>query len=504
MIMGIGQYFTGIRLNTLDVEKYPGILGRINSTFYIATLYDKFLVVSSIITTYMILKNKINLKYLALLLINSITIMFTFSRSGILVYIVILIASALLCLLYKKYLSTLVILLSLFIMIIIPGGKYAIQSSIDFVYTIIPVPESLRINLLPNNSSNDDNEVGDITGDSSLQYRDYYKNVGKQFAKENPIFGIGYGNYSYLYNNQNAKEYLNDTSVLEEHDYMYPHSAYVQVSAETGIVGTILLYSLIVVLLIYALLSKNFLTIITSGLLFAALLIGSYTEGLFNAKQYIIIYIILYSIFCNQKKEKINIKKNKITFLLLHLGYGGIESSVINQANTLEADYEIEIISFYKLKNNQSNRLDKRIKVKYLYDGSPNKDEFIDALKNHKFIRMFMEGLRATNILIKKKVLIIDSIIYCDSKYIISTRYEYSKLLSKYGNKDSVKIAQEHHYHNNDKKYINILSTKYKNIDYLFALTKTLEEDYKKFLKNNNQTKIVLVPFNRKKYNYSK
>ena len=67
-------------------------------------------------------------------------------------------------------------------------------------------------------------------------------------------------------------------------------------------------------------------------------------------------------------------------------------------------------------------------------------------------------------------------------------------LLSKYGNRDSVKIAQEHHYHNNDEKYIRILSKKYNNIDYLFALTKTLEEDYKKFLKNNKHTKVVLVP----------
>lgn len=503
MVTGIAQYFTGVRLNTLDTEKYPGILGRINSTFYIATLYDKFLVISGIVTIYMILKNKLNYKYLALLLINSITIMFTFSRSGILVYIVILLISTLLCLFYKRYLSTLILILSLFIMIIIPGGKYAIQSSIDFVYTIIPVHENLRINLLPKTSSDDD-QIGDITGDASLQYRDYYKKIGKQFVKENPIFGIGCGNYSYLFNNQNASEYLNDTSILEERSYMYPHSSYVQVSAETGIIGAILLYCLIIVLFIYTLLSKDILTIITSGFLLVALLVGSYTEGLFNAKQYIIIYIILYSLLSNKKNNKVKeiksnkiggkMKSDKITFLLLHLGYGGIESSVINQANTLIDDYEVEIISFYRLKNNQANRLDERIKIKYLYDGQPNKEDFLKSIKDHKYIRTLREGLKAIDILIKKKVLVISSIIDCDSKYLISTRYEFNMLLSKYGSKDIIKIAQEHHYHNNDSKYINILSKKYNNIDYLFALTKTLEADYKKFLKNNNHTKIVLVP----------
>ena len=35
---------------------------------------------------------------------------------------------------------------------------------------------------------------------------------------------------------------------------------------------------------------------------------------------------------------------------------------------------------------------------------------------------------------------------------------------------------------------------KYNNIDYLLALTKTLEEDYHHFLKHNHHTKIVLMP----------
>lgn len=498
MILGIIQYFTGIRLNTFDVDKYPGILGRINSTFYIATLYDKFLVLSGIVTIYMMLKNKFNYKYLFLLFVNSITIMLTFSRSGILVYIVILLIAMLLSLIKKRYLNTIVVLISLICMTIIPGGKYVIQSSIDFVYTILPVPNNLRINLVPEEPDNNevqDEPVNGIEEDSSLQFRNYYKEVGKQFIKENPIFGIGYGNYSYLYNNQNASEYLKDTSILEEHDYMYPHSSYIQVSAESGIVGTILLYSLMLIILIYALLSKNFISIVTSGLLLIALLIGSYTEGLFNAKQYIIIYVILYSLLSNKntKLEK-KTKNNKITFLLLHLGYGGIESSTINTANALIDNYDIEIISFYKLKNTQANKLNKKVKVKYLYDGEPNREEFKSSLKEHKYLKTLKEGIRAVNILIKKKTLIINNIIDCDSKYIVSTRYEFSVLLSKYGNKQNIKIAQEHHYHNNDKKYINILTKKYNNIDYLFALTKRLEKDYKKFLKNNHHTKVVLVP----------
>ena len=39
----------------------------------------------------------------------------------------------------------------------------------------------------------------------------------------------------------------------------------------------------------------------------------------------------------------------KITFLMLHLNYGGIEKQVTTLANSLANDYEIEIISLYDL-----------------------------------------------------------------------------------------------------------------------------------------------------------
>lgn len=218
-----------------------------------------------------------------------------------------------------------------------------------------------------------------------------------------------------------------------------------------------------------------------------------------NANIYLSIVFAIYYIYliCSEKNEniKIQVNNNKISFLLLHLGYGGIESSTINTANSLCDKYEIEIMSFYKLDRNQASKLNDKVKIKYLYDGGPNKEEFLNAMHKHKFIKALKEGIKASDILLKKKIKVIKYIINCDAKYIVSTRWEFSTLLSKYGNNYSVKIAQEHHYHNNDQKYINILKNKYNNIDYLFALTKTLEKDYKDFLKeNNDHTKVVLMP----------
>ena len=184
----------------------------------------------------------------------------------------------------------------------------------------------------------------------------------------------------------------------------------------------------------------------------------------------------------------------KITFLVLHLGYGGIETATINTANSLCDKYDIEIMSFYNLDNNQANKLNSKIKIKYLYNGNPNKEEFLKSLHNHKIFNTLKEGIKASKILLKKRIKVIKYIKNCKSDYIVSTRCEFSTLLSKYGNNNTVKIAQEHRYHNNDKKYINTIKNKYNNIDYLFALTKCLYNDYKEFLKNNKHTKVELVP----------
>lgn len=229
------------------------------------------------------------------------------------------------------------------------------------------------------------------------------------------------------------------------------------------------------------------------GVFFCISIYAGYTFIYTNFSIFLVLLITMLKIKKGILKTS-TIKDNKVTFLLLHLGYGGIETATINTANSLCDKYDIEIISFYKLKNNQSTRIDNRIAVKYLYNGEPNRESFKESLHKKEIIKILKEGFKATNILIKKRLLIIKEIINSNSRYLISTRYDFSILLSKYGPKEIVKIAQEHHYHNNDKKYINILKNKYHNIDYLLALTKTLEKDYHTFLKDNHHTKIVLMP----------
>ena len=69
---------------------------------------------------------------------------------------------------------------------------------------------------------------------------------------------------------------------------------------------------------------------------------GEYSGALLrktNVNIYLSIVFALYYVYLiysdNNDNFKININNNKMSFLLLHLGYGGIESSTINTANSL-------------------------------------------------------------------------------------------------------------------------------------------------------------------------
>ena len=55
----------------------------------------------------------------------------------------------------------------------------------------------------------------------------------------------------------------------------------------------------------------------------------------------------------------------KITILALHLGYGGIERCISTLANSLIDEYEIEIISTYKIYDEQAFKIDDKVKIKY-------------------------------------------------------------------------------------------------------------------------------------------
>ena len=181
----------------------------------------------------------------------------------------------------------------------------------------------------------------------------------------------------------------------------------------------------------------------------------------------------------------------RITILALHLGYGGIEKCISTLANTLCKNYQVNVISTYKLYEKPSFPIDDRVKITYLIpDLSPSKNEFIDSVKHLKFIKGFQLGITNLKVLYLKKKKMIEAIKNCDSDVIISTRDIHNDWLGKYGNPNILKIGWEHNHHNNDKKYINKIIKSVSKLDYFVLVSKELEEFYRQKVK----CKTVYIP----------
>lgn len=169
----------------------------------------------------------------------------------------------------------------------------------------------------------------------------------------------------------------------------------------------------------------------------------------------------------------------KITFLMLHLGYGGAEQAVIAQANLLVEKYNVEIISFYKLYEKPAFAVDPRIEIKYLTENiRPNREEIKKAISSRRVLKVLKEGVKSLKILYWRKYKMRAAIRKCDSDVIVSSRYIYHKLLTRNAPEKAICIAQEHNHHNGNEKYIRRQIQAVKNMDYFMPVSKELTEFY--------------------------
>lgn len=182
----------------------------------------------------------------------------------------------------------------------------------------------------------------------------------------------------------------------------------------------------------------------------------------------------------------------KISILSLHLNYGGIERSIVSLANYLCKFYDVEIASTYRINKESSFKLDNRVKINYLTDVIPNKKEFKDSLKSFKLIKTFKEGIKSIKILNLRRKSMINYIKNTDSDVIISTRYIFNNLLSKY-KKNQLTIGWEHNHHHGNMKYSKKIIRSVKKLDYFVLVSNNLKEFYSNELKNTN-CKCIYIP----------
>ena len=136
----------------------------------------------------------------------------------------------------------------------------------------------------------------------------------------------------------------------------------------------------------------------------------------------------------------------KIIILALHLGYGGVERSIVTLANMLaeKKEYEVEIASIYQLYDKPVFPLNERVKVTFLLPKNltPNREEWKDSLKKCR-----------------------------DFLYL---------LLGLYGSPSTIKIGWEHNHHHNNMKYATDVVCSAKDLNYFVLVSKDLYRFYKR------------------------
>lgn len=97
-------------------------------------------------------------------------------------------------------------------------------------------------------------------------------------------------------------------------------------------------------------------------------------------------------------------------------------------------------------------------------------------------VKILKEGLYAVRVLRLKKTALVRRIKQIADGIIVSTRNEHSVLLSRYGQKHVLKIAQLHHDHCFDKRLLADVKKRYDNITYFTLLTDVLTQEMQQLL----------------------
>lgn len=182
-----------------------------------------------------------------------------------------------------------------------------------------------------------------------------------------------------------------------------------------------------------------------------------------------------------------------VHIIALHLAFGGVEKAIINMANLFVEHYDVEIISVYKMPGSPAYTLDERVKVRYLLNDTPNRAEWKAAARGVRPLSFVKESARAAKILVGKKLAVIEAIRGIKSGIVITTRHEDNLLLSRFGSPNVLKIAQLHHDHNFEAKYINAFKRSYGNIDYFTLLTPGLADEVRDVMRST-RTRAVYIP----------
>lgn len=174
----------------------------------------------------------------------------------------------------------------------------------------------------------------------------------------------------------------------------------------------------------------------------------------------------------------------KIIVILQQLEAGGLEKAVISLVNALSEREDYKIFLYIFLKSIPIISISERIHVNFKSNRK---------LKNETRLEKYIRKLHELYSVRKISKKIHDSII-------ISTRNEYTKIISKNADNTNFIIAQLHNDYS--KKEFHDFCSKYKNVDIFVQLNDTFKAEIEPVMRKKNCfTKLPVIPnFIEKKY----
>ena len=179
----------------------------------------------------------------------------------------------------------------------------------------------------------------------------------------------------------------------------------------------------------------------------------------------------------------------------LHLAYGGVEKAISEFSCIMAEKYDVTIHSVYKMPDSPAYPIDSRVKIQYLLDDIPNRQEFKAALAAKNLPAVLREGVRSVRILCGKHTELIRAIRAVEDGIIVTTRDEHNVLLSRYGRPGVKKVAQFHEDHAFRKHIVRHFRHHYGGIDLLTLLSPKMVKEVREMMKDtNHHTKVAYVP----------
>lgn len=183
----------------------------------------------------------------------------------------------------------------------------------------------------------------------------------------------------------------------------------------------------------------------------------------------------------------------KITIITMQLKTpGGIERFVSTIATMFSKNYDVEIIANYGKPSDQiAFDVPKKVKITYLTPIQPAEISLKNLILKFKWNKIPGEFRRRTNITKTRNQVFKKCLSSLKTDIIITDRALHSTLVNKYYQGRAKKIATDHNFHQNNRKYINELINSLESFNYLVVATKELQEFYQSKIK---PTKCIHIP----------